>query len=250
MKKIIYFFIVALIVVSSCSKSDNELYSTPVEIVEAKVENSSKLSNITVVKLVVYDRNNNYIELARGDWNNGNFTIEFPKTLDPNHLYALIDKSRWQPTIMNTPPTLIISKKNVKVWNAQFLGVDKDGNAVTRIFPFEIDKDGNEKSVFYTYVDSDVIISGYTKRGEGTAIDTEFHNELFRVINLLPHPIRFNKIITNYSIGWKKGWNIWTFSRFSIDGTLTEEWSATTISKLKWYSPEDFWNRNIDDGRR
>jgi hypothetical protein len=209
----------------------------------AKVENASKYNNVVEVRLMMnvrdYGKN---IELARGNWKNGSFTIELPKTLDTNYLYALIDENRLQPTIIDTPSSLAISNINVKIWNAQFWGVDKDGNVVTPFFPFEIDKDGNNKGIFYTYVDSDVTISGRTER-EGVMIDTEFHNEKF--IGSHPHPIWYNKITTTYSVEWKEGWNIWSYSRFFLQEEPVEKWSIIPFSKLKWYGGEDLQNVNF-----
>jgi hypothetical protein len=199
----------------------------------AKVENASEYSNVVEVILMGYDRSiDRDIELARGDWKDGGFTIVLPKTLAPNYLHALINNDGVQTTIINTPSTLTISNKNVNVGNANFWGLDKEGNLITRFYPFEIDEDGNAKSVVYTYADSDVSIFGYI---EGETAITEYDEDKNMDIWYLW------KKNTTYSVEWKRGWNVWCFSSFqSASGrTITEKWSTTPGSRLKWYGGED-----------
>jgi hypothetical protein len=239
--KLMAVFLVLIGSFAACTKEDKDGFYT---LIEAKVENASKYSNIVEVKLM-YENLDGYIELARGNWKDGDFTIKFPKTLNPDYLQPLVDKNRLQPTIVDTPSTLIISNKSVKVWNAQFWGVDEKGSIVTRLFPFEIDKDGNAHLVFYTYTNSEASISGYTER-EGIVIDTEFHNEAFKGMDV--HPIWFNKITATYSLEWKEGWNLWIFSRFRHipeEHTVTEWWSSDAVSKLRWYGGEDLRGINF-----
>jgi len=207
-------------------------------IIYAKVENASRYSNVVEVKLMGFDRSAyRFVEVARGDFKNGDFTIELPKTLAPNHLRALISESSLPSIMINPPRTLTISNKNVKVGNVSFWGVDKDGNVVTRFFPLEIDKDGNVHDVFYTYVDSDVTISGYIER-EGVITFTE-HDEA-RFIGIDIGFIWLRKINMIYSVKWKKGWNVWSFSRFNnTKGEPTEKWSPTNVIEQKWYGSED-----------
>jgi len=210
--------------------------------ISAKVENASKYSNVAEVKLVVNNLTVNSAVIARGDWKGDGFTIVLPKTLSANHLHTLINNSGPPTTIINAPSTLNISKKNVKVVTANFVGVDKNGNLVTYFFPFEIDKYGNAKGAFYTFVDSDVTISGHTER-EGTIL-TEYDIELYKKMDIvMPW---WSKITTTYSVNWKTGWNVWELSRFYNFQELiaTEEWSSTPFGELKWYGGEgeDLWN--------
>jgi hypothetical protein len=184
---------------------------------------------------MVYDLSVGWeVEFASGDWKDGGFTIEPSKTLAPNYLYALINNSGQPTTIINPQSTVTISNKNVKLMNASFWGVDKDGNVVTHFYPFRIDEDGNAKEAFYTYVDSDVTIFG---RNEGWTIITEYDKDKHADIW---YEWKKN---TTYSIKWKKGWNVWCLSgsRSTTKRTITEQWSTTPVSGLKWYGGEDLW---------
>jgi len=211
---------------SSCAKTDrlieeNELY--------VKVENASEFSNVAEVKLMMYDASNNrWIELAQSDWKDGGFIIELPETISSNYLHAL-DINGFLINIA-TPPTITVSNKNVKVRTPLFCGFDKDGKEVAYFRPSAIDENGNAKDVFFTYVDSDVNISGYTK-AEGHAIPA------------CPDCPSWFKQTTTYSIKWKKGWNVWwTSSDYTVAGyTLieTRQWSTAPVSELKWYGSEN-----------
>ena len=210
-------------------------------LIHAKVENASKYSNVVEVKLMAGN-----IELARGEWKGDGFVIVLPKTLDLNYLHTLINNNKEYMTIIDPPSTVTISNKNVKVWHAKFWGVDKDGNVVTRFYPLEIDKDGSYQDAFYTYVDSDVTISGYTEREYTPMANTEYDNARYIGVNLMLNS--FDKIITTYSVQWEKGWNVWSFSRFGNipENTATEKWAPIPGNILKWYSAEELWigNRN------
>ena len=107
---------------------NNELYT-----VNAKVENASKYSNIVEVKLMIRDRNGNDIELARGKWTGGGFTIVLPKISRNN--YREFASMRLLPAaIIETSSTITISNKNARGVVVEFLGVDKEGNVITRFF--------------------------------------------------------------------------------------------------------------------
>jgi len=238
-KKLCLFVVLAILVfiAPNCDNgmspkdNDNELR------IYAKVENAPEYSDVVEVKLVTVTSG----VVARGEWKGDGFTIVLPKTLGLNHLHTLINNKASTITIINTPSTLTMSNKNVNVVTANFVGVDKDGNEVTYFFPFEIDKDGNARGAFYTYVDSDVTISGYTER-EGI-VYTEYDEELFRGMILMR--IWWPKITTTYSVNWKVGWNIWELSRIYPAGgigTVTEEWSSTPFNELKWYGGKDLRN--------
>ena len=232
----LFIVVIIFLAAAACGKHDEDGL-----ILFAEVENASKYSDVVEVKLMMNVREYGpNIELARGVWKDGGFIMMFPKKMYPNYLHALVDKNKLQPTITDISSTMFISNKKVKIWNAQFWGLDQDGNVVTRFFPFELDKDGIAKAVFYTYSDSYVTISGHTERA-GDMI-TEFHNEKF--IHSDPHPIWFDKITTNYSVNWKRGWNVWSYSRFVNTSVATEKWSSTPFIEVKWYGSEDFWDIN------
>ena len=199
----------------------------------AKVENASKYTNVVEVKLMVHDRSiNKYVKLAHFDWKNGGFTIELPETLDPNYFDTLIRGDMWPTRIVNMTPNISISNENVKVSDVYFVGVDKYGNVIATFSPVNIVEDGYTEAIF-TYVDSDVTISGYTY-GEGHAYPA------------CPECPSWFVETTTYSVEWEKGWNIWFFSRSNtIEGHViiyTEQWSNTSVSGLKWYgSEENLW---------
>ena len=230
------FIVITLFAATGCDKLKNPGYFG--DIIDVKVENASKYSNVVEVVLRGWDSSIGYIEIARGKWNGDGFTIVLPKTLNPDYLHALVNYG-WYPTIIDPPSTMTISNKNVKILNADFRGIDKDGNVVTRFFAFEIDKDDNPNSVIYTYVESEVTIAGYAER-EGE-LYTEYNEEMFRGMHV--HFVWLDKITTTYSVEWKEGWNIWSISRFGnykkTPTTATEKWSTTPISRLKWYGSED-----------
>jgi hypothetical protein len=226
---------IMLFVAIGCDKSEK-----PNEI-KAKVENASKYRNVVKVKLMVYDRTtserhgnvnvftDHYVEIANGKWKNGGFTMEFPKTLAQNHIRPLINSN--SPTqIYYKQPTMTINDENVRVVDAYFVGVDKKGNAVAIFSPVKIAENDNTKA-FYTYADSDITISGYTK-SEGHAIPE--HEDA---------PSWFEET-TNYSVEWKKGWNVWSFSsNYTITGytlIITKQWTTASVSGLKWYGSEEY----------
>jgi len=226
------------------AKDNNELYSSTVTKIEAKVENAEKYSEVVAVKLMGYAFNtDNMLEIATGVWADGGFIIELPKTVSSNNLFSLNDRFNHPQTFYNLAE-LPISNKNVRVVNADFWGVDKDGNLITRFFPFEIDANWGTKGMFYTYVDSDVTISGYQNRFGFVGIEYE-HWIWLGIDRMLMPP---GNIITSYSIYWKKGWNLWQISRYGSGDAelsfLNEKWETGLSNNLKWYGSEDFINLN------
>ena len=236
MKRKILILTALLLVFTSCNKdNDIKVNEFVPQTINAKVENAAEYSNIVEVKLMVYDSSAGWeVELARGEWKDGGFSIELPKTLAPNCLYALINNSGQPSTIINPPSTVTISNKNVKLTNASFWGIDKNGNVVTHFYFFKIDEDANAKRAFYTYVDADVSISGHIK-GEVAICeqDEDTNADIFYVW----------KKNTTYSIKWKKGWNVWCLSgsKSRTERIITEQWSTPPVSELKWYGGEDLW---------
>jgi len=207
--------------------NDYELHTS------ARVENASKYSDVVEVKLIVYDLSTDrYVEVARSNWKDGGFTIILPKALDPNYLHSFIHYDGLPSTITHVSSTLTISNKNVKILNvSDFIGVDKDGNAVTRFYPFKVDKDGNFNVVRFIYVDSDATISGYIKTETAIAeFDDDKNGDIWYV---------WEKTM-NFSLKWKKGWNVWLHSRSytKTERTIIEQWTTTSESELKW-SGED-----------
>ena len=217
---------VAIMLLFAASSCEN--FEKPEEdgfYINAKVENASEYSNVAKVKLMVYNKNiKGYVELTSNDWKGYGFTSVLPTTIDPNYLDALNISGYW--INLYTPSTMTVSNTNVKVLtvSSSFTGVDKDGTIVAFFQPYAIDEKSNVKDFFYTYVDSDVTISGYSE-GTFTVIATEDYTRPYLWKNT-----------TTYSIVWKKGWNVWWISRAwdTLNATETEEYSSSPIKELKW----------------
>jgi len=112
--------------------------------------------------------------------------------------------------------------------HAIFWGVDKNGIVVDQFEPFIYDEYDKPCSVFYTYVDSDVSISGY--------IEDEFEKIEY---DQSQNEVRYlMKKITTFSIEWKKGWNVWSISndesKSRTDFLITESWSSIHEIDLRW----------------
>ena len=227
-KKLILITLLFCVFLIDCNKENDDTLSGSIVDgkITAKVENASEFSNVVAVKFMAYDISvNRHVELARGIWKNGGFTIKLPKALDPNFLHPLIRRNvllggYWIPGITEIQPTLTISNENVRVDNNYFVGIDKDGEEVAFFYLFMEDKNSFHEANF-TYVDSDVTISGYTKR--------EFQVS----------PNWSERNTTTYSVSWKEGWNVWYFSEYQLatdSMSITEyQWSTTPIRGLKWY---------------
>ena len=182
-----------------------------------KVENAAEFSEVVEIKLVVY-YSGEPIELARGNWKNGGFSIIFPETVNPNYLCALINNCGLPTTLINASSTASISNPNAKINDAHFWGMDKDGEVVCTFDMFEIDENGNTITTYnhdlcYRYVDSDVTISGYAVHTYGI------------------HSVHYT-----FSIEWKKGWNVlWRKSGVAESGLPEVRWTTIPTSRVKWY---------------
>ena len=187
----------------------------------AKVENASEFSNVVTVILKTGE-----IELARGKWKDDGFTIFLPKTVDSNYLRTI---SMFLPTaIIDPPSTLTISgNKNLNFLSAYFWGYDKDGNYIARFSPYDREYPHWDGIPYFTYIDSDLTISGYIEE-----------DVLAPIWNVIDSHILYNwKKTTTYSIEWNKGWNFWRFSgtQSLLElGIMTEEWSTTPKDRVKW----------------
>ena len=236
---VLLFFVTTAV---GCDNSNPPTIDNRVQYIHAKVENASEFNNVVEVKLMVFDRYDivitssieRYVELVRGDWKNGSFTIELPKMLDPSHLRPLVGGiGANRPTnIAFAQRTMDINNRNVRIVDAHFVGIDKDGNIIA-VFSLSNRNGGYAGTeVLFTYVDSDVTISGHTRR-EG------------HVMSVPGGPTWFEEI-TNYSINWEKGWNVWYYLKSStVTDRIwirTNQWSTTPISGLKWHgSKENLW---------
>ena len=220
------------VMLTNCDKIEKPEASV-VDKIEAKVENASKYSNIVAVKLIVYAINaGGVIELARGDWKGDGFTIVFPEMVNPNYLQVSQYNRGLLEPIDNTSLNMTISNRNAKATTAHFWGIDKEGNLVTSFYPLKINGGGNANEVFFSYVNSDVTITGHneTKAVQDFEVNGTRHIALVRTS-------------TTYSINLKKGWNAWWLSNIRCEQnfTITNKWSSAPIDKQKWFSFEDKW---------
>ena len=227
------FSIITLFASTECKKSEKNYKAKTVTKIKAKVENASKNVNIVEVKLMVYDFGiDNYVELARSDWKDGGFTIELPKKLEPNCLHLTGYNRGILEPVADPSLNMTISNQNVKAGTAHFWGVDKDGNLVTQFYPFKIDEDGSVNEVFYSFIDSDVTISGSNEKEVIMSMrDSEKKTDI----------LGKTKVTDIYSVKLKKGWNVWWFSGYSSvsERIIINKWSTAPFSNMKWYSFED-----------
>ena len=198
----------------------------------AKVENAAKYSNVVAVKLTMRNRVLfEDVELARGDWKDGGFTILLPK-IDRNRYREFIHFRFLPLTIIENLLTITTSNKDARIGIAEFWGVDKDDKVVTRFRPVNMYEDNNTSITYVGYVNSDVNISGYIDVDE-IVIIREWDEYLNADI------LYTWKNYTIYSYELKEGWNFLCWSNFnSLPGEKTETVSTISISKLKWYGDE------------
>jgi len=212
------FVFVMAIVIAGCDSNFHEDES----LMYARVENASKFSNVVEVKLMATGSCNNLgVELARSTWEGDGFKIVLPEEIDHKYLNTIM---------IEMQSTIAISNKSVKTMDVAFVGFDKDGIEVTRFSPFGTDKDGNTiDNIYYTYVDDDLAISGYTERMV-TIIGT----------NDYTGPYEWN-LTTIYSIEWEKGWNVWCSSSSwdESEATVLRKNSSSPIGNLKWRGDEN-----------
>lgn len=234
-KTTLCFIAVTLFATTGCEKVGelNGVETHVVTKIEAKVENASKYCNIVSVKLMVFALNiGDYIELASGDWKGDGFTMALPETVEQNYLQASEYNRGLLEPIANSSLAMTISNRDVKAGTAHFYGVDKDGNFVTSFYPLKINESGAADEAFFSYVNSNVTISGH--------YETEAVQD-FEVNGIMY--IALVKTSTTYSVDLKKGWNVWWLSniRCEQDFTITNKWSTAPVDKQKWYSFEDKW---------
>jgi len=231
MKKILKFttLVAALLVFAgvffSCKKGEEKPQQGCVNEWCFYIENASKPNSIVEVRLMVYDTISewapvpNHVKLARTNWESDGFTIELPKTLEQNHLRTLFN-GNFPASIPTNQPTVTVSNENVRVATAHVIGFDKRGLPAISFSPvvvYDNEVPWGFTQAIFTYVDSDVTISGYTYVETGFGYD----------------------ISTAYSIEWEKGWNVWYFSKYEIISEtgrliMTEQWTTSPIDGLKW----------------
>jgi len=129
MKRVLNFLVIAVMALSSCKK-DDEIETSSVSVINATIPYDNDYDDwIDVVKLLVnvereYDPvSQKYVwrgvEVAKGDYRNGGFTINLPEKVE-----------NIKPFDLEMPPKAKISKKNVLYANSRFIAYDKDDEQV------------------------------------------------------------------------------------------------------------------------
>ena len=236
MKKLFVFSLAAMcLIIVACEKQEPIEKPNEALYLYAKVENAEKYDNIVAVKLMMNDgvifEN---VELARGDWKDGSFTIALPK-IDRKDYRRFVNQRMLPLVLIENLTTITISNKDARSGGAEFVGVDKDDNVVTRFHPFAIDENGNMARASFGYVNSDVNISGYIE----AEIFLEEYDEYLNADIMW-----WWENLTIYSKECKEGWNVSSYSSFqSPEGTITDKSSSIPInSSLKWYGGNSWWD--------
>jgi len=173
MKRIVLncLFITALLVgaLASCGEKENEMPTSSVSVINAKILYDNDYDDmISVVKLLVNSErihdpdNRKYIwqgvEVARGDYRNGGFTINLPENVD-----------NLKPFDLELPPKAKISKKNVLYANSIFIAYDKDDEQVGYFYYIhflQCEETIVESALFY--FDRDFTITGSGTEDDGS----------------------------------------------------------------------------------
>ena len=200
------------IAVISCKKDGDDSDGATIDKITATVEGGAKYNGvITKVKMVAYGLSEEGV-IATGNWNNGGFSIAFPKTVDTKYLQLVVEDG------MGVDATYSI---NTAKWcrDIYFEGYDANDEYVCDFY-YGKSSNNSYTEVNYIYVDSDVNI---------TCNDTYGDEEWERT--------------DDYSLTLKKGWNVAYLSESwsEVDGKeiYQEEYKTTAVNGLKWYSDED-----------
>jgi hypothetical protein len=172
------------------------------------VENGSDFPEIASVKFVVGINDIGVIEedvLANGTYQNGQFTITLPESMDNSYLWPLFEDG--------IPSGVTVSNGNVKGGVAELEAYNEVGDRIGYLY-FRID-DRTEREGYYMYVDGDVIAKGsYIADQYGQTTVTEILN-----------------------VSLKQGWNI-VYGKETADGNDNFVYESTTTKpdgNLKWY---------------
>ena len=170
-------FLLALIVIVGCRK-DNELPSSSVNVINVVVSNGNCYNEkIAVVKLFVdaesiYDPDRQVmiwqgVEVAKGDYRNGGFTINLPDAIDIIKSFDL-----------EFPIEAKMSNTDAKYANSRFIAYNKDDEQLGYFYYYYLDM-GEETLTMIEggvlYFDRDFTITGSgTDEGERWSITCSF----------------------------------------------------------------------------
>ena len=185
-----------------------------------KLDDASHLGDVKTVKFILWDNvADKGVSIAEADFNNGDFTLILPETIDPKILSSIKDAE--------FPPSVTISSSNPDAKGSGEYYIEGYNSAGKHIANFGYVKviDNTKSYMGWMYVDSDVSI-------KGTATDEEDYYGVFYEYN------------NTYSLDLKKGWNVFYVSdaRTEQDGKRIENFEMRTdgaISGLKWVGELD-----------
>jgi len=212
--RIAYFSLLAVSIIFSACKKDNDDDNNGIMKLEISVENGKEYSSrIDKVKLFVYGDNNAVVTV---DYNDGNFTLQLPTTVTAGCLYGIGG--------YGFPSTVSINNPNAQAAEVAIVGYKGD-KQVCSFYYRKVDE-GNDiyTSGYPLYVNSTLTINGTETRVDDRDI-TRIYEE--------------NYI---YSINAKKGWNMWYHKRtntYTETATGTKEiynrvTTTTDPGGLKW----------------
>jgi hypothetical protein len=216
---IISFFAALLIV--ACEKNQ-EAASGSVNAINAVVVEGDRYNDrIDEVKLLI-NCEKNYgtvngkdvwegIEVAKGDYRNGSFSIELPDNV-----------SNLIPFEVVLPPKINISKKNISYAYSNLIAYNKDGEQVGFFYYVCYKEEMFEAEAGLWYVNSDFTITG---------TDTETDE--------------YGTTYIKYNCNFKKGWNFlfWHGNRPDGKGNRIDETTSTVNGSMYW-----FFRANDDPG--
>ena len=208
-------FICAGFLLTGCNKDDNGLNGTNISTIDAKVENGSDYNTkIDAVKALINaneeynSESGQYVytghEVASGNYTNGGFTLDLPKTVDDQYLSLL--------TTDGMPKEITVSDTTVKGNSIEIVAY-KSG---VEVGYFEYNSPDSTATSGYIYVDRNVKITGSGSE--------DLFGSTFKYI---------------YNVSWKKGWNIAYFKETTTVNSYTVEVTTTEPSGLRWILKND-----------
>ena len=209
MKRVFYFLVITAIALPSCKK-DNEIATCSVNVINGKMLYGGEELNdrVAVVKFLVNAERKSDpvslkyvwlgVEVAKGDYRNGDFKINLPDNVDD-----------LKPFDLELPPKAKVSNKYVMYANSGFIAYNKDDEQVGYFYYthfFFCEETYVESGVFY--FDRDFTITGSDRE--------EDHN-------------------WSINCNFKKGWNFMflTHSRNS-DGINTVDITTSEPNCMYW----------------
>ena len=234
-RKICFGLLAAVIIFTGCNKDDNgknkeEGGNEGLKIFEISIENGKEYnSKIDMVKLISYNAFDEYVVLASADYNDGNFILNLPATIEGGF---------WVGFGGNISETVTVSDPNALIAiEIAIVGFKGDN----RVCWFYYENEDESAYGFPVYVNSDLSINGTLK--ETYDRDITYIEE-------------YNY---NFSINAKRGWNMWYTiendeiiimqTTAGIKEIYNSEMTTTDPGGLKWNVEfRDYYYRDVTAG--